>query len=1009
MTRKRTPSPRTQASASGNDPFRLLFLRHPVPTWVCDVKTLAFLEVNDAAVRRYGYARDEFLAMSLKDIGPPEGLGEGGEGHHRVKGGRVIDVRINSSLLAFRGREATLVSAEHLTERDAPRAPTDVALREGDRGYRSLFDNMLEGFAYCQMLFDRDQPHDFVYLEVNKAFEALTGLKNVVGRKVSEVIPGIRESNPELFEIYGRVAVTGKPERFETYVEPLGVWFSLSVYSPAREYFVATFDNITDRKRGETALRESEERYRVIAESVSDAIVTIDQNSRIIRFANEAVGRILGYSSAELVGQELTVLMPERYRDDHREGVKRYAETGVKHFDWRAKELTGLHKNGSEILLEVSYGEYTKDTERYFVGVMRDVTELRQREVALKLFRTLIDRSNDLIEVVDPATGRFVDVNERGCLDLGYGREEFLALSVPDIDPTVDRASFAKSTNELRKSGVLMWEGIHRRKNGSTFPVEVRISLVQLDRDYAVAVVRDITERKRAERELQETRDRLQRAVSAGNVGLWDWDLRGNQAYYSSEWKRQIGYAEHEIANDFDEWQTRLHPDDRDRVLQVMQANLATPGPGFELEFRCRHKDGSYRHFLVRASVLRDEHGQPIHLLGSRVDITERIQLQAQFLQAQKMESVGRLAGGVAHDFNNLLTIINGTAELGLVGLREGDPLYADLQEVRQAGERAAALTRQLLAFSRRQVLQPQVLSLNAVVGDMEGMLRRLIGEDVDLAFVPAEDLGRVKVDPGQVEQVLLNLAVNSRDAMPEGGTLTIATRNVELDETYAAQHSSVVPGLYVMLAISDTGVGMDEATRARIFEPFFTTKDPGRGTGLGLSTVYGIVKQSGGSIWVYSEIGKGTTFRVYLPRVEEAVDTDRPVRTSTVARGTETLLLVEDEEGLRHLAERVLKSAGYTVLVAANGGEGLLLLERHDGPVHLMLTDIVMPGMSGQELAERLQETRPEMKVLYSSGYTDDAILRHGVLDDKSHFISKPYSIVELTRKVREVLDWQG
>jgi PAS domain S-box-containing protein len=701
--------------------------------------------------------------------------------------------------------------------------------------------------------------------------------------------------------------------------------------------------------------------------------------------------------------------MPERYRDAHRESLKRLAETGVKHFDWPATEITGLHKNGSEILLEVSYGEYTNDTKRYFVGVMRDVTVLRQREEALKLFRTLIDRSNDLIEVVDPETARFLDVNERGCLDLGYSREEFMALSVFDIDPTVDRASFAKSTDELRKSGVLTWEGIHRRKNGSTFPVEVRISLVQLDRGYAVAVVRDITERKRAEHELQEAQDRLQRAVSAGNVGLWDWDPRGNQAYYSPEWKRQIGYAEHEIANDFDEWQTRLHPDDRDRVLQVIQANLATPGPGFELEFRCRHKDGSYRHFLVRGSVLRDEHGQPIHVLGSRIDVTERTQLQAQFLQAQKMESVGRLAGGVAHDFNNLLTIINGTAELGLVGLREGDPLYADLQEVRRAGERAAALTRQLLAFSRRQVLQPQVLSLNAVVGDMESLLRRLIGEDVDLAFVPAEDLARVKVDPGQVEQVLLNLAVNSRDAMPEGGTLTIATRNVELDETYAAQHSSVVPGLYVMLAISDTGVGMDEATRARIFEPFFTTKDPGRGTGLGLSTVYGIVKQSGGSIWVYSEIGKGTTFRVYLPRVEEAVDTDRPVRTSTVARGTETLLLVEDEEGLRHLAERVLKSAGYTVLAAANGGEGLLLLERHDGPVQLMLTDVVLPGMSGRELAERLRETRPEMKVLYSSGYTDDAILRHGVLDDVRHFISKPYTIVELTRKVREVLDWQG
>jgi signal transduction histidine kinase len=436
---------------------------------------------------------------------------------------------------------------------------------------------------------------------------------------------------------------------------------------------------------------------------------------------------------------------------------------------------------------------------------------------------------------------------------------------------------------------------------------------------------------------------------------------------------------------------------------------LANPGPNYESDFRLRHKDGSYRHILARGSLLRDEQGRPVRLLGSHVDVTEITELQAQFLQAQKMESVGRLAGGVAHDFNNLLTVINGTADLAMTDLRDEDPLRKDLQEIRRAGDRAALLTRQLLAFSRRQVLQPIVLSLNTVIADMQSMLRRLLGEDIGLALAPAEDLGRVRADPGQIEQVIMNLVVNARDAMPGGGTLTVATRNVELDEAYAEQHPSVVPGPHVMVSISDTGVGMDKATQARIFEPFFTTKDPGKGTGLGLSTVYGIVKQSGGSIWVYSELGKGTSFNVYLPRVDGAIDGERPARTATARGGTETILIVEGEEALRHLAERALESAGYRVLMTANGGEALLLLERFDGPVHLMLTDVVMPGMSGRDLAERLRETRPEMKVLYSSGYTDDAILQHGVLDDVTRFIGKPYAVADLKRKVREVLDCEG
>jgi signal transduction histidine kinase len=395
--------------------------------------------------------------------------------------------------------------------------------------------------------------------------------------------------------------------------------------------------------------------------------------------------------------------------------------------------------------------------------------------------------------------------------------------------------------------------------------------------------------------------------------------------------------------------------------------------------------------------------------LESRVEerTRELSQAQDQLRQAQKMEAVGRLAGGVAHDFNNLLTAITGYSDLLMSDLAEGDPRRADLEQIKHAADRAAGLTRQLLAFSRRQVLQPRVLDLNVVITDVEKMLRRVIGEDIDLVTIPGSALGRVKADPGQLDQVILNLAVNARDAMPEGGKLTIETANVELDGAYALRHIAVRPGPYVMLAVSDTGCGMDAEILARLFEPFFTTKEVGKGTGLGLATVYGIVTQSGGSISVYSEPGRGTTFKMYLPRVKEAVETRVVVASpDTPVRGSETILVVEDEEAVRSLARLVLERKGYTVLEARHGTEALRVSERHEGPIALVLTDLVMPGLGGRELAGRLATVRPDTKVLYMSGYTDNAIVHQGVLDAGAAFLSKPFTPDALARKVREVLD---
>jgi len=424
------------------------------------------------------------------------------------------------------------------------------------------------------------------------------------------------------------------------------------------------------------------------------------------------------------------------------------------------------------------------------------------------------------------------------------------------------------------------------------------------------------------------------------------------------------------------------------------------------VEATWKRRDGRLLTVQLSVRAVRNRAGQVEYYETFVRDVTDQRRLQQQVLQSQKMEAVGRLAGGIAHDFNNLLTVITSYSDLLLEDLAPGDAKRDDLEQVRKAADGAAALTRQLLAFSRQQAVEPRVVSLNTVVEGLHKILRRVIGEDIELTTTLAPDLGAVRADVGQLEQVLMNLAVNARDAMPTGGRLTVETANVEHDPDYARDREAAAVRQFAMLAVSDTGCGMDEATKARIFEPFFTTKEPGKGTGLGLATVYGIVKQAGGFIWVYSEPGQGTSFKIYLPEVDATAERTTAVAGARAPRGTETVLLVEDAAAVRAVTKQVLERQGYVVLEAPDGEAALRLAQQHRGPIHLLLTDVVMPRVSGRELAERLTQVRPDMRVLYASGYTDDSVVRHGILELGTAYLQKPFSPESLARKVRDVLD---
>ena len=753
--------------------------------------------------------------------------------------------------------------------------------------------------------------------------------------------------------------------------------------------------------------------YAHVAKYAHDAMILADEQMRIVE-ANDRALALHGYSREEL--QQLTVA--DLRKADEQSPLD---PSNAALLEGVTFETTHWSKDGRSFPVEVSARLIQVEGKRFYHEIIRDISDRKMAEAALKaseeLFRTTLYSIGDAVIITD-RSGLVRCMNPVAEALTGYSETEASGKPANEVFRIFSEDTGQPVPSIIEKvlsKGVVLGLGNHsvlEARDGSRRPIEDSGAPI---RDAGggitgvVLVFRDVSEARAAEKALQESIDRFRRLAENAPDMIYRYEftpLRGF-TYVSPAATPITGYSPEEFYSDPDLGVRIAAPAYRPAEEKLFHGEQTSTGPR---EVEWTRKDGTRITVEIRDAAVYDERGALVALEGMVRDITKDKYFEEQLRQAQKMEAIGRLAGGVAHDFNNLLTVINGYAKLAAGFLPRGDRVREMVDQILHAGERAAELTQHLLAFSRRQPAQPKALNLNEIIAQSKQMLARLLGEDIQLVTHLAPQLGRVNADPGQIHQILMNLAVNARDAMPDGGTLTIETANVEVDPEWAALHAEVTPGSYVVLAVSDTGTGMDAETQAHIFEPFFTTKEVGRGTGLGLATVYGIVRQYQGWIGVYSEPGRGSTFKVYLPRMREEGDVvaDRD-QALAAGGGAETILVVEDQAEIRKYVATVLRSLGYQVLEAAQGEQAISIAEKHSGAIPLLLTDAVMPSMSGVELAGRLKAARPEMRVLFMSGYGENVIARGGFIDAGVAYLSKPFGPDALAKKVREALDSHG
>ena len=759
--------------------------------------------------------------------------------------------------------------------------------------------------------------------------------------------------------------------------------------------------DVTERILAENALRESEHQWRTLVEQSCDPIYVMQLNPLQLLLVNPAWERLLGYSSAEATSpgfDYVSIVAPDSrplILDRAAKREKALPLTPIYEFRARARD-------GRILELEASVTQIMWHGKPALQGMYRDITAHKEAERKLRLSDQILHRVGALVVAAD-STGRITYVGPSVKEILGHEPAELLGegwWNLTHSEPETrgrrrERvAGIARGEVPVPKAP---YEQLMRQRDGNSRWI-LWHDTVGSD-GQVIGVGQDITELKRAEEQLH----KVMRAVEQSPISVAITDTQGRIQYVNPKLIEITGFSVEEVVGN-----TTQILESGDMPREEYRALWETIRSGREWtgELHSKRKNGELFWEHATIAPIKNAQGEITHFVAIKEDITLRKNLEQQLRQAQKMEAVGRLAGGIAHDFNNLLTAINGYSELILNSLEDADPLRKDIGEIKKAGDRAASLTRQLLAFSHKQVLRPRVLDLNAVLADIDELIRRLTREDIELVTSLQPDLGCVKADPGQIEQVILNLAINARDAMPHGGKLVIRTANVRADKIDTHEHPGMRPGPYVLLAMSDTGCGMDAETLAQIFDPFFTTKDVGKGTGLGLSTAYGIIKQSGGYIYAASEPGRGATFEVYLPEVDRAVEADAAgAQEAPKTDGQETILLVEDDDAVRSLSAKILRRCGYTVLEAASGKSALSIVKRHHGTIQLLITDIVMPRMGGNELVQQLVPLRPEMKVIYLSGYTDDAVVLRRLQETSAAFLLKPFSPSALARKVVEVL----
>jgi two-component system cell cycle sensor histidine kinase/response regulator CckA len=981
----------------------------------------AIIYANEAAAQARGYTKEELLGKSIWDlIAPGERqhslqrlcdlqagkVLEPFESTHISKGGTEFPVEVHGHLSQRNGKKIFLGVARDITDRKR----AEEAQRESEERYRTLFETA----PYCMCMMDLQ----LNIIMRNQAGIRLFELKEKGGQPRNYLDFVAPEDRERTISAFVGLIETGQVRTLEVNLlkrdgTRLPCLISASLIQDASgrpQAIIGVAQDVSDLRRAEDALANHLQFMRVLLDTIPNPIFYKDAQGAYLS-CNKAFGELLGITPEEIFGKTVYDLHPKELADKYHQMdlvVLQNAAGQVYEVPLQAADGTRHH-----VMIHKATFANAEGNVMGLVGTIVDISDLKRAEEAIReseaRLRAIFEHAPVGITMVDPS-GRFLQTNPAFQAILGYSATELQNLTFQQLTHPEDLPGNLQLQEELL-AGQRQYYSLEKRylrKDGEIVWVYLMLSRLTNARGEVrvVGTVLDITAQKRAEAALRESEQRFRLMAETIQDAFWISSPKlATKVYVSPGYQTIFGRNCEELYQSPQSFLEAVHPDDRELVQSQIMLN-ESQGLPFSQEFRIIRPDGSVGWIHNRGFPVKDDQGRVILYTGVARDITERRTLEQQLLLAQKMEAVGRLAGGVAHDFNNLLMAIASYGEIMREKIPKDDLLYSYLEDILKATDRATALTGQLLTFSRKYIARPRVIDLNQVILDLKRMLQRLITEDIELKIITAPSLGKVKADPGYLNQIIMNLVINARDALVCGGQIIVETSEVNFDTSRPTRFGVAPPGPYVALEVSDSGIGINEEVQTHIFEPFFTTKEPGKGTGLGLSIVYGVIKQSGGFIDLESEPGLGSTFTIYLPRLEaevEPTETKAPKRKKF--RGEETILMVEDEDVLRTLLAKFLRLHGYAVLEARHGDEALQICAQHQGPIHLMVTDVVMPKMSGRVLADRISSSRPEMKVLFMSGYTEDEVVQRGVADLSVAFLQKPFKPIDLARQIQVVL----